>query len=178
MNLTSFAKRELRNLQGLEPKAFKDAMRNAAGGVSVVTAGIGNDRTGATVTSATALSIEPATMIVNINRHSSTYAVLRRFGHFCVNILSSDQQDIAMRFAGLDGVKGTMRYQGAEWITRASGAPVLLHALAAIDCEVEEIIDRHSHGIVLGRVVSVEFGSGPALVYQSGRYRSFVQETT
>ena len=34
---------------------------------------------------------------------------------------------------------------GRRWITRASGVPLLVGALAAIDCEVEEIVERHSH---------------------------------
>ena len=45
---------------------------------------------------------------------------------------------IAERFAGKDGLKGAERFAGAEWTTRASGVPLLVGALAAIDCGVEE----------------------------------------
>src|SRR6218665_1373598 len=83
----------------------KAAMRNMAGGVSVITAGRGDERTGATVTSATALSVDPATMIVNINRSSSSWPVIRDARHFCVNILSDEQQAVADRFAGRGGLK-------------------------------------------------------------------------
>lgn len=155
---------------------LKLAMRCMSGGVSVITAGRDNDRTGATVTSATALSVEPPTMIVNINRTSSSYPVIRAHGHFCVNILSVEQQPIADRFAGKGGIKGIERYHGAEWTTLASGAPVLLGALAAVDCEVEEIIERHSHGIIIGRVVSVITGDGHSLVYNNGQYGRFFAE--
>ncbi len=155
---------------------LKLAMRRMSGGVSVVTAGVGSERTGATVTSATALSVEPPTMIVNINRTSSSYPVISRYGHFCVNILSVEQQHVAERFAGRDGLKGAERYQGANWTTLASGAPVLLDALAAIDCEVEEIIERHSHGIIIGRVLSISTGDGRSLVYNSGQYGRFLAE--
>ena len=38
------------------------------------------------------------------------------------------------------------------------GRPVLADALAAFDCLVEEVIERHSHAIVLGAVVSLKEG--------------------
>jgi flavin reductase (DIM6/NTAB) family NADH-FMN oxidoreductase RutF len=148
----------------------KRALRSLGGGVSVITAGRGEDRTGATVTSATGLSMDPPTMIVNINKSSSTWPAIERHGHYCVNILAVGQQEIANRFAGIGGVKGTARYEGAEWTTLVSGAPVLANALAAIDCEVEEIIERHSHAIILGRAVAVLSGEGESLVYHNGGY--------
>ena len=155
-----------------DASSVKRALRNLGGGVSVITAGQGDERTGATVTSATGLSMDPPTMIVNINKNSSSWPVISRFGHFCVNILSEDQQAIADRFAGIGGVKGAARYEGSDWTTLVSGAPVLSNALSAIDCEVEEIIERHSHAIILGRALAVLTGSGEALIYQNGRYGS------
>ncbi|KQY68874.1 flavin reductase [Ensifer sp. Root142] len=158
----------------ITPSELKSAMRNLSGGVSVITAGIGDDRTGATVTSATALSVDPPTMIVNINRTSSTWPVIERYQHFCVNILASQQQHVAERFAGFGGLKGAARYGGADWRTLVSGASALNGALAAIDCEVEEIIERHSHAIILGRVLAIAAGSGEPVLYHSGRYGSFL----
>lgn len=153
-----------------DPATVKRALRTLGGGVSVITAGRGDDRTGATVTSATGLSMDPPTMIVNINKSASTWPAIQRHGHFCVNILAVGQEEIANRFAGIGGVKGSARYEGAEWTTLVSGAPVLAHALAAIDCEVEEIMERHSHAIVLGRAVAVLNGDGESLIYHNGGY--------
>ena len=158
-----------------ESATVKRALRTLGGGVSVITAGRGEDRTGATVTSATGLSMDPPTMIVNINRSSSTWPAIQRHGHLCVNILAVGQEEIANRFAGIGGVKGTARYDGAEWTTLVSGAPVLANALSAIDCEVEEIIERHSHAIILGRVVGVMSGEGESLIYHNGGYGRVVR---
>jgi flavin reductase (DIM6/NTAB) family NADH-FMN oxidoreductase RutF len=155
--------------------AVKRALRGLAGGVSVITAGRGDDRTGATVTSATGLSMDPPTMIVNINKSSSSWPVIQRHGHFCVNILADGQHEIANRFAGIGGVKGVARYEGAEWTTLVSGAPVLADALAAIDCEVEEVIERHSHAIILGRALAVLNMDGESLVYHKGGYGHVVR---
>jgi flavin reductase (DIM6/NTAB) family NADH-FMN oxidoreductase RutF len=150
---------------------FRGAMRHLVGGVSVITAGRGDDITGMTVTSVTSLSVDPPTLIVSVNRASSTFPVLRRHGFFGVNILTSDQIDIAERFSGQGGLKGRERFIGGDWITRASSAPLLVGSLAAIDCEVEEVIERHSHAIVIGRVRDLLLSKREsALGYWHGRY--------
>jgi flavin reductase (DIM6/NTAB) family NADH-FMN oxidoreductase RutF len=150
---------------------FRGAMRQLTGGVSVITAGRGRDISGMTVTSVSSLSVDPPTLIVSINRGASSWPLLKRYGVFGVNILTSDQIDIAERFAGKDGLKGAQRFAGAEWTTRVSGVPLLVGALAAIDCEVEEIVERHSHAIVIGRVKVLQVSSRTAaLAYWHGQY--------
>jgi flavin reductase (DIM6/NTAB) family NADH-FMN oxidoreductase RutF len=150
---------------------FRRAMRQLAGGVSVITVGRGKDITGMTVTSVTSLSVDPPTLIVSINRESSSWPVLKRYGFFGVNILTADQVDIADRFTSKSGLTGADRFAGSQWITRASGVPLLAGALAAVDCEVEEIVERHSHGIVIGRVLDMQVSTRTAaLAYWQGQY--------
>jgi flavin reductase (DIM6/NTAB) family NADH-FMN oxidoreductase RutF len=150
---------------------FRGAMRHLAGGVSVITAGRGKDISGMTVTSVSSLSVDPPTLIVSINRQSSSWPLLKRHGFFGVNILTADQIDIAERFTGKDGLKGADRFAGAQWTTRVSGVPLLVGALAAIDCEAEDIIERHSHAIVVGRVLDIQASQRTAaLSYWQGQY--------
>lgn len=150
---------------------FRGAMRQLTGGVSVITAGRGKDISGMTVTSVSSLSVEPAALIVSINREASSWPLVKRHGFFGVNILTSDQLDIAERFTGKGGLKGAARFAGAEWVTRVSGVPLLVGALAAIDCEVEDIIERHSHAIVIGRVLDLQLSPRTAaLAYWQGQY--------
>jgi len=150
---------------------FRGAMRQLTGGVSVITAGRGRDISGMTVTSVSSVSVEPPALIVSINRGASSWPLLKRYGVFGVNILASDQIDIAERFAGKDGLTGAARFTGAEWTTRASGAPLLVGALAAIDCEIEEIVERHSHAILIGRVLDFQVSTRTAaLAYWQGQY--------
>ena len=150
---------------------FRSAMRHLAGGVSVITAGRGKDITGMTVTSVSSLSVDPPTLVVSINRGSSSWPLLKRHGVFGVNILTADQLDIAERFTGKDGLKGADRFTGAEWMTRVSGVPLLVGALAAVDCEVEEIVERHSHAILIGRVLDMQISTRTAaLAYWQGQY--------
>jgi flavin reductase (DIM6/NTAB) family NADH-FMN oxidoreductase RutF len=156
---------------------FRGAMRHLTGGVSVITVGSGKDITGMTVTSVSSLSVEPPTLIVSINRESSSWPILKRQGFFGVNILGAGQLDVAERFTGKGGLKGADRFAGAQWTTRISGVPLLVGALAAIDCEVEEIVERHSHAIVIGRVLDIQkSGHTAALAYWQGRYVAVDQD--
>jgi flavin reductase (DIM6/NTAB) family NADH-FMN oxidoreductase RutF len=154
------------------PVDFRQAMRHLVGGVSIITVGHGSDITGMTVTSVASLSVEPPALIVSINRSASSWPLMKRNGFFGVNILNADQIDIAERFAGKGGITGADRFVGAEWITRVSGVPLLADALAAIDCEVEHIVERHSHAIVIGRPLDIQLSQqgGAALAYWHGQY--------
>lgn len=156
---------------------FRGAMRHLTGGVSVITAGRGKDITGMTVTSVTSLSIDPPTLLVSINRNASSFPLIRRHGAFGVNILAADQLDVATRFAGKGGLKGAERFAGARWVTAVSGVPLLVGALSAVDCEVEEIVERHSHGIVIGRVRDIKNSARTAaLAYWHGQYVAVDQD--
>jgi flavin reductase (DIM6/NTAB) family NADH-FMN oxidoreductase RutF len=156
---------------------FRSAMRHLTGGVSVITAGRGRDISGMTVTSVSSLSVDPPALIVSINREASSWPLVKRYGFFGVNILTSDQIDIADRFTGKGGLKGADRFAGARWMMRTSGVPLLAGALAAIDCEVEDIVERHSHAIVIGRVLDVAVSARTAaLAYWQGRYVAIDQD--
>ena len=58
-----------------------------------------------------------------------------------------------------------------------SGVPLLVGALAAIDCEVEDIVERHSHAIVIGRVLDIRSRRArAALAYWQGHYVAIDQD--
>ena len=169
--------RDLMTETVISPADFRGAMRHLTGGVSVITAGKGRDISGMTVTSVSSLPVDPPSLIVSLNRESSSWPLVKRYGFFGVSILTSDQIDIAERFTGKGGLKGADRFAGATWITRASGVPLLDGALAAIDCEVEDVVERHSHVIVIGRVLDVAVSARTAaLAYWQGRYVAIDQD--
>ncbi|GJE27725.1 FMN reductase (NADH) RutF [Methylobacterium organophilum] len=153
---------------------MKMAMRRLAGGVVVVTAGTGEERVGMTATSAVSLSVDPPTMLVCVNRASSTWPVIARRRHFCVSVLGAEHQDVAERFAGIGALRGPARYEGADWVPMRSGAFGLAGAQALIDCELDEVIERHSHAILLGAVREVRLAREEAdsLVYRLGQFGS------
>jgi flavin reductase (DIM6/NTAB) family NADH-FMN oxidoreductase RutF len=151
---------------------FKSAMRSLAGAVSVITLGKGPSRTGFTATSVSSFSTEPPTLLVSLNMGSSSWAALRDEGAFAVNILAHDQAAVADRFAGRGGIKGNDRYVGWEWSRLETGTLGLDDAVAVIDCELDEAIERHTHAILLGRVRGVKVSPArQPLLYWSGAYQ-------
>jgi flavin reductase (DIM6/NTAB) family NADH-FMN oxidoreductase RutF len=156
----------------VDPALFRRAMRLQAGGVAVITIAGAREKTGFTATSVTSLSADPPRLLVCVNRSASSYPALLRESRFAVNLLASDQQDVAERFAGAGGVKGAARYEGARWRRLASGTLWLENALVVLDCAVEDIVERHSHAIVIADVLGAVARPGAdALVYWQGRYR-------
>ena len=153
--------------------SFRLAMRQLASGVSVVTHGAGEERTGFTATSVSSLSADPPTLIVCVNRAASLYAQLSVSDLFGVNVLGENHAEIADRFAGRGGVKGAERFRQGHWIATQDGVSLLADALAAFECEVEDIVERHSHAILIGHVrFARPRASGGALLYWRGAYES------
>jgi flavin reductase (DIM6/NTAB) family NADH-FMN oxidoreductase RutF len=160
------------------PKSrLPEAMRQLAGSVAVITAGRPPARTGYTGTAVFSLSIDPERLVISVGRRSSTFPAIQATGFFGLSILRADQQPIADRFAGRGGVKGEARYAGAEWDETHSGVSLLVGALAAFEVRVEEIIERHSHAIIIGEPLFISVSSiGEGLIYWRSAYRSTATE--
>jgi flavin reductase (DIM6/NTAB) family NADH-FMN oxidoreductase RutF len=158
-------------------RQFRSVMRRLAGGVVVITAGRGDDITGMTVTSLTSLSATPPRLLVSINRQASSFPLIERYRTFGVNILGSEQQAVADRFSD-SRLKGSQRFEGAPWSAGASGVPLLTTALATVECQAEEIMERHSHAIIVGRLLGMELSHGlSGLVYWNGQYVEINHDT-
>ena len=146
-------------------------MRALSSGVAVIACGEGEARVGCTITSLASLSLAPPTIFVCLARSSTTLTGLREAGAFSISLLAARHEALAHRFSGHGGAHGARRFDGAEWVTLSTGAPVLADAIAAFDCLIEEVIERHSHSIILGAVVSLKQGADePALAHRHGGY--------
>jgi len=157
-------------------EAFREAMRRLASTISIVTAGRGEERTGFTATSVSSFSIDPSCLLVSLDRAASSWPVIERHRAFCVNVMGEGQAAIAERFAGRNGIKGAERFRGVPWHEQATGAPALRDALVSIDCELEEAIERHSHLILIGRVVAISFNADERpLLYWHRQYRRLAE---
>jgi flavin reductase (DIM6/NTAB) family NADH-FMN oxidoreductase RutF len=154
------------------PADLAHAMRQIASGVSIVTAGDAETgRTGVTATAVTSLSLSPPTIIVCLNQQSSDGVRIARNHSFAVNVLAADQIEIGERFAAKGGLKGDSPFAAGTWTVGESGAPVLTGALATIECALEEVIKRHTHAILIGRVIrTATLPRKPALSYWQGCY--------
>jgi flavin reductase (DIM6/NTAB) family NADH-FMN oxidoreductase RutF len=151
--------------------AFRAAMRQLASGVCLVTHSVGGAPAGMTATAVASLSLDPPALIVSVNRAASTYAGLAPGVAFGVSVLGVEHRELAERFSGRTGEERAERFRDGRWLIAPNGAPLLSDALAAFECEVEDIVERHTHAIVIGRVKHTAAGvGGGALVYWRGGY--------
>ncbi len=152
---------------------FRLAMREFATGVAIVACGAGETLGGCTASAVSSLSLTPPSLIVCLDQKSSTLAALRRAGAFSVNFLAARHLELAHRFAGRGGFQGAERFAQGDWATLATGAPTLADAAAVIDCELDEILERHTHAVLFGLVAAVRLNdASPALLHWRGKFET------
>ena len=162
----------------MEPTAqdFKQAMRGFVGACSLITMGTGEEASGLVVTSGISLTAAPPMVLACVIRASSSWPLLKSSGVFGWSALGAAHQAVAERFSGFAGARGAARYDGVDWVTGERGARTLADAPLAFDCAVEEMIDRGTHSIVIGRVLSIRTMPGQgALIYWNGTYRGLAE---
>jgi flavin reductase (DIM6/NTAB) family NADH-FMN oxidoreductase RutF len=155
--------------QPIGAQAFRLAMREFASGVAIVAAGRGEGRNGCTATSLCSFSVDPPTLIVCLARASATLKTVLAEGALGISLLASEHADLAHRFAGRSGIRGATRFEGYEWTSMATGSPLLRDAVAVIDCEIEESIERHTHTMLIARVLAAHAEGGRALAHWRGK---------
>lgn len=156
---------------------FKLAMRHLAGHVCLITTADRNGlRSGLTATAVCSVSAEPPTILCCVNRNNTTYKSIKNNGCFAINVLCHNDQGLANRFAG--PVKGDERFSAGDWVTGATGSPLLVSALASFDCRLNEIVDGSSHGIFMGLIESVVASPDEELplLYAHGKYASLFHQ--
>jgi len=155
----------------VDPGGFRQAMRQLAGGVCVITAAHGGARTGMTVTSVLSVAMDPPELLVSVNQSASSWPVMQAGRRFGVNVLAGHQGEVAQRFSGQGGLQGEQRYEGALWQRTADGVWLLDGALAALACELVDVHHHRGHALVIGRITGLRIqppAHGPLLYWQGG----------
>ena len=162
---------QLDPVEPVDSIAFRQALRNIAGAVSIVTSGNAPERHGLTVTAGCSLSVEPSNVLVCINKSAGAHDTIMRTKAFGWNILARDHRELARKFAGMDGSKGDERFNDDEWTDLATGAPILMDALCSFDCRVIGIHPVATHTVFIGAVVRELHRESPdGLIYQHGKF--------
>jgi flavin reductase (DIM6/NTAB) family NADH-FMN oxidoreductase RutF len=155
----------------IDPGSFWRAIGQRATGMTIVTAHGSDGPAGLLALSATHVAADPPTMLVSIDNKTSALANVLDAKHFAINYLPQSAEDIVELFSGKSPLKGADRFEAGRWGTLATGAPTYNEAIGVIDCELEEVIERHGVSIVLGRVVDFRAEpDGAPLVYFRGGY--------
>src|SRR5262249_21958855 len=117
-----------------------------------------NERSGLTATAVCSLALSPPRILACINRQGHTLDLISKSRCMSVNLLAQDQEALARRFAVARSANDEDRFALGNWGERATGSPLLLEALAALDCRVAEIMPLDTHAIVIAVVEDILFG--------------------
>ena len=152
-------------------KTFWTLLGMRAIGAAVVTAKGPEGPAGFLGLSATHVTANPPTMLVSVGLNTSALAAVSESGSFAINYLPKEREDLASLFGGRGDVKGADRFAPGEWTTLTTGSPILAGAIGAIDCTVDDALERHDVVIFLGRIVDwVQDGEKQPLISFAGSY--------
>ncbi len=156
-------------LPSVDKARFRDGMSRLGTAVSVVTTVASSTRYGFTASAVCSVSDTPATLLVCLNRASSTFPAFESARHFCVNTLMPGQEDISEAFGGK--VPGADRFAFGEWTEGLTGVPILAYASVSFECELVDAVDQATHRVFFGRVIDVRENARKAsLLYCMRRY--------
>ncbi|MEV7803671.1 flavin reductase family protein [Microbispora sp. NPDC088329] len=156
----------------LDADGFKRALAVHAAGVVVITAQSDGVPVGLTATSFSSVSLDPPLVSFYVDQASTTWPSLRSADHFAVNVLASEQAELAARFAR----KGIDRFaEPTRWRPGHLGAPLLEDVAAHLICLPHETVEVGDHILVVGLVAQADVrGPDRPLLYHQGRFGRFI----
>ena len=151
----------------LSADEFKLGMRQLTLPVAVITVHSAAQRNGLTASSFCSVSVDPPRILVCIGKNASAHRQLTVGEGIGVNVLATEQQDQARRFASKE-LRGEQRFAEGGWSALKTGAPMLEGTAVSFDCVVDQIIDDTTHSIVTATVVAVRHSANECLLYRNG----------
>jgi 3-hydroxy-9,10-secoandrosta-1,3,5(10)-triene-9,17-dione monooxygenase reductase component len=157
----------------IDPADFRKVLGSYPTGVCVVTA-MGSDGrpAGMVVGSFTSVSLDPPLVGFFPDKKSSSWPLIEATGHFCVNVMGSDQQDVCRAV----GSRGDQKFVGVEYAISEHGLPVIADAIAAIECRLYSVTEAGDHWFVMGEVLRLESTREvDPMLFHRGRYGGFAE---
>ncbi|QSQ25352.1 flavin reductase [Pyxidicoccus parkwayensis] len=150
---------------GVDARDFRDALSRWASGVAVVSLRDAHGLAATTVSSFSALSLEPPLVLVALKETSRTLKRVEAAGRFTVSVLTSTQRDIAAKCAS--GAAEEAAFDERAWVHGS---------LVGLSCELHDLRPYGDHLLVAGRVLGVYRGvDSEPLLYWNRAYRAVTE---
>lgn len=127
--------------------------------VSVITTKYKEEVNGMTAAWITQVSFNPTLIIVSIALERYTHQLIQLSKIFAVNLLSSEQRNVAKYF-GMKSGKNINKFQGVKYSTKKTGSPILQDIYGYIDCKVLSGSRMGDHTVFTGQVLESEVFTG------------------
>lgn len=152
-------------LRKIETKVLRNCFGHFATGVTIVTYKDkeGNNK-GITLNSFTSVSLDPALALISIDNKANSLDELKG-NSFVINILSSDQRQLALQFAGKP-----QEDLMVEWEKETEYGPVLGGTLATIECACWAEYPGGDHTLFVGEVKDFDYTENESLIFYKGQF--------
>ena len=159
---------EADNSDAFDSLAYRRALGGFGTGVALVAAHDAAGRAhGLIVNSLTSVSLDPPIMLWCLANSSTAFPVFANAAAFSLNILRSDDHEVAQRFSR----RGDRLIPPDQVCTMETGAPVLTSAVASLDCRMRLRQPMGDHEVIYGDVIAYRGDHGvDALGFFRGRY--------
>ncbi len=147
---------------------FREAMAHVSAPVTIITTMVDGVPCGSTVSAFASLSVHPPMVFLALDNRGALIHHIRSSGRIGINVLSSAQADIAVRFAtrGLPD-----RFTGVDWV-EDNGLPRIEGSTAWLRCDDVIFTPGGDHTVLLGTVSAAETAGTDGLTYYQRRFGS------
>ena len=145
---------------------FRRVLGYFCSGVTIVTCCLDGAPAGFACQSFFSLSLMPPLVAFAPAKSSQSYQLIRKSGAFCANILADSQRQLS----AVLGRKDPDKWRDIKWSAGKTGSPILIGALAWIDCRIEHEYEGGDHFITVGRVIDLNADDGNPLLFFKGQY--------
>jgi flavin reductase (DIM6/NTAB) family NADH-FMN oxidoreductase RutF len=156
----------------MDDRQFRQAMGKFATGVTVITTEVGEEVHGMTANAFMSVSLDPKLVVISIGERAQMLEKIKNSKKFAVNILSGEQKEYSMLFAGQIKEKREINF---EYL---AGLPVLTGAITQVACEVVNEHIEGDHTLFIGKVLDIKLEEGDPLMFFNGQYRSLLPEVS
>jgi flavin reductase (DIM6/NTAB) family NADH-FMN oxidoreductase RutF len=129
------------------------ALGRIPSGVSVLTARRGAQETGMLTSWVQQCAFEPPHVSVALKQGRPMVAWMTNGAHFVLNLLGESHKNLVAHF-GRGFPLETPAFEGLELGTSINNQPIILQALAYLECEVATRVAVGDHDLLLARIVA------------------------
>jgi flavin reductase (DIM6/NTAB) family NADH-FMN oxidoreductase RutF len=150
----------------MDDRLFRNAMGKFATGVTVITTSVNNEAHGMTANAFMSVSLSPKLVLISIGEKAKMNDYIKQSGKFAVSILSEEQKEMSMLFAGQIKENRDVDF---KWMNEL---PVIDNALVNLTCNVYESYVAGDHTLYVGEVTDLSLENGNPLSFFEGQYKN------
>jgi flavin reductase (DIM6/NTAB) family NADH-FMN oxidoreductase RutF len=153
------------NSESVDTQEFRDVLGRFASGVTVITTVYEEAILGMTASAFVSVSLEPALVLVSIDKEANLHNILLEDTRFGISILSEGQLEISDHFAGRNSDEVEAPF------VELGGAHLIEGAIAHIVADVVQIHPAGDHTLFVAEVRYLDSYEGKPLMFYRGQYK-------